>query len=328
MQNILVIPLFLGIISTGLITNLGIYQLTKFQLKQIIRQEGPKAHYKKSGTPNMGGLIIIPVGLIIGNLININNSGSEQLIAISLLTILFMLIGAIDDFRSISRKHNTGLSPQIKLLLQIVSSSCFLIFSYYNKWVDPEIYLFHGKSLLLGSLLWPFALFVLVAESNATNLTDGLDGLASGCGAILLTGLSIELILQGNDTAYTMASFCMAMAGSWLGFLLHNKNPAKIFMGDTGSLAMGASIAGVSLISNTLLGLLLMGIIFLGESLSVIIQVLFFKISKRITGKGRRVFLMAPLHHHFELKGHNEIEIVKNFWLISIACVCLRLLFL
>ncbi len=202
----------------------------------------------------------------------------------------------------------------------------FLFLIYFNGLIKPDIALWNNNLLNLGIFIWPLALFILIAESNATNLTDGLDGLAGGCGAIIFTGMSIELVLRGGLDNYALASFCMSMAGSWLGFLLFNKSPAKIFMGDTGSLSMGASLAGVALVSNTLWTLFIMGIIFLAESLSVILQVGIFKITKQRRGKGYRLFRMAPLHHHLELKGNKEIEIVHSFWLISIIFVCLGLL--
>ena len=198
--------------------------------------------------------------------------------------------------------------------------------SNYNQPQNSKIYLWNNSFINLGILLWPVALFVILAESNATNLTDGLDGLASGCGAIIFTGMSIELILRGGLENYALASFCMAMTGSWLGFLMFNKSPAKIFMGDTGSLAMGATLAGIALVSNTLWSLLIMGAIFLAESASVILQVGIFKATKQATGKGFRLFRMAPLHHHLELKGNKEIEIVHSFWLISIIFVYLGLI--
>ena len=194
--------------------------------------------------------------------------------------------------------------------------------------MPQSIHLLGNNSINLGILFWPIALIILLAESNATNLTDGLDGLASGCGAIVLTGLSIELVIKGTDADYSMASFSMAMAGAWLGFLIFNTKPAQIFMGDTGSLAMGAMLAGIAILSNTLWSLLIMGGIFLAESLSVIIQVGVFKITKKISriNKGYRIFLMAPIHHHLEIQGKKEIQIVQHFWLISIFFVFLGLI--
>ena len=185
-----------------------------------------------------------------------------------------------------------------------------------------------GWVLPLGLLIWPLGLFVFMAESNATNLTDGLDGLAAGCGATVFTGMALQLMLRGNGGDPALAAFCAAMAGCWLGFLAHNRHPARLFMGDTGSLAMGAALAAVALLSNSLWPLLVMGGVFLAESLSVIIQVWVFKATKGADGQGRRVFRMAPLHHHFELGGLPEQQVVLRFWLASLALVGLGLILL
>ena len=157
-------------------------------------------------------------------------------------------------------------------------------------------------------------------------VTDGLDGLASGCGALVFTGLAVQLMLRGNNGDPALAGFCAAMAGAWLGFLMHNRNPARAFMGDTGSLAMGAALSAVALLSDSLWPLLVMGGIFLAESLSVIVQVWVFKATKGPDGQGKRVFRMAPLHHHFELGGTSERSVVPCFWLVTAGLVVLGLL--
>jgi phospho-N-acetylmuramoyl-pentapeptide-transferase len=182
-----------------------------------------------------------------------------------------------------------------------------------------------GWVLPLGLLIWPLGLFVFLAESNATNLTDGLDGLAAGCGAVVFTGLGLQLMLRGHDGDPALAGFCAAMAGAWLGFLVQNRHPAKVFMGDTGSLAMGDCLAAVALLSNSLWPLLVMGGVFLAESLSVILQVWVFKATKGPDGQGKRIFRMAPLHHHFELGGLSEQGVVLSFWGASLLLVMLGL---
>jgi len=320
------LPLILSTTITATLTGWGASKLRQFKLNQIIRKEGPEEHLKKTGTPTMGGLFVVPTGLIIGNLINLNSSINNELLGISFLIIAYMIIGFIDDWSSLTRGRNTGLTVKQKISLQVISASVFIYWGISNGIIEPKVSMFFEKSIDFGIFFFPLALFVLIAESNATNLTDGLDGLASGCGAIVFTGLSIELILRGSNDNYAMASFCIAMAGAWLGFLIHNRKPAKLFMGDTGSLAMGASLGGLALVSNTLWALFIMGGIFLIESLSVIIQVLGFKVSKKITGKGVRIFLMAPLHHHYELKGKGEIEIVNIFWFSTIILVIIGIL--
>ena len=325
-NSLLSLPLIASTLLATSITAWGIPKLQALKFQQIIRTEGPKEHLSKAGTPTMGGFLIVPVGLIIGNLISIKSTNNLQLLALTVLTLSFMLIGGVDDWRSLTLNTNTGLNPKGKLALQTIASLLFLSWAAWQNWISPKILLFSEGSIDVGLLIWPIALFVLLAESNATNLTDGLDGLASGCGAIVFAGLGIQLMLRGNASDPGIASFCMAMAGSWLGFLMHNRNPARVFMGDTGSLAMGAALCGVALISNSLWALLIMGGIFFAESLSVIIQVWFFKITKKFYGQGRRVFRMAPIHHHYELIGISEQVIVNNFWLVSLVLVLLGLL--
>jgi phospho-N-acetylmuramoyl-pentapeptide-transferase len=179
--------------------------------------------------------------------------------------------------------------------------------------------------LPLGLLIWPLGLFVFLAESNATNLTDGLDGLAAGCGAVVFTGMALQLMARGHGGDPSLAAFCAAMAGCWIGFLSQNRHPARVFMGDTGSLAMGAALSAVALLSDSLWPLLLMGGVFLAESLSVILQVWVFKATKGPDGQGKRILRMAPLHHHFELGGLSEQAVVISFWGASVLLVLLGL---
>ena len=274
----------------------------------------------------MGGLLVVPVGAVLGSLITREPVAAQQLLAIAFVTLAYMLIGGFDDWRSLTRQTNTGLTPRGKLILQAGVAMVFLAVAGWQGWISSTVSLPFGFQLPLGLLIWPLGLFVFLAESNATNLTDGLDGLASGCGALVFTGLALQLMLRGNSGDPALAGFCMTMAGAWLGFLIHNRNPARVFMGDTGSLAMGAALSGVALLSDSLWPLLVMGGVFLAESLSVIIQVWVFKATKGTDGQGRRVFRMAPLHHHFELGGTSEKTVVPCFWLASAALVGLGLL--
>ena len=271
----------------------------------------------------MGGLLVIPVGVIVGCLISWEGRSADQLLAVGLVTLAYMVIGGIDDWSSLTKRTNTGLKPRGKILLQSAAAMVFLGWSAWQGWIPDAVSLPLGMVIPLGWLIWPLGLFVFLAESNATNLTDGLDGLASGCGALVFTGLGLQLMLRGNEGDPALAAFCMAMAGCWLGFLIHNRNPARVFMGDTGSLAMGASLSAVALLSNSLWPLLVMGGVFLAESLSVIIQVWVFKATKGEDGVGRRVLRMAPLHHHFELGGSPEQIVVPMFWLATAGLVIL-----
>jgi phospho-N-acetylmuramoyl-pentapeptide-transferase len=319
------LPLLVAALVSAGLGRWGYPKLRALKLGQVIRQEGPQAHLSKAGTPTMGGLLAVPVGVIVGGLVS---PADPRLLAVALITLASMAIGAIDDWRSLTKGHNTGLSPRGKLLLQALSALLFLAWAAWDQQMGSTVALPLGWVLPLGLLIWPLGLFVFLAESNATNLTDGLDGLAAGCGAIVFSGLGLQLMLRGHEGDPALAGFCAAMAGTWLGFLLWNRHPARMFMGDTGSLAMGAALAAVSLLSNSLWPLLVMGGVFLAESLSVIVQVWVFKATKGPDGVGRRVLRMAPLHHHFELGGASEQQVVVGLWAVSLLLVLVGLVLL
>jgi phospho-N-acetylmuramoyl-pentapeptide-transferase len=330
-NSMLTLPLLVAGLVSWAVTAWGVPRLGQLKLGQVIRAEGPQAHHSKAGTPTMGGLLVVPVGVIVGGLIS---PSDPRLLAVAAVTLVYMAVGAVDDWRSLTRRTNTGLTPRGKLLLQAAAALLFLIWAALGQWLgggaNPgDVALPLGWILPLGLLIWPLGLFVFLAESNATNLTDGLDGLAAGCGAVVFTGMGLQLMLRGNGGDPALAAFCAAMAGCWLGFLAHNRHPARLFMGDTGSLAMGAALSAVALLSNSLWPLLLMGGVFLAESLSVILQVWVFKATKNpATGQGRRLFRMAPLHHHFELGGLPEQQVVLRFWSASLVLVLLGLVLL
>ena len=328
-NSMLTLPLVVAALISWGVTAWGVPKLRALKLGQVIREEGPKAHQSKAGTPTMGGLLVVPVGVLIGGLIT---PSDPRLLAVAAITLAYMAIGAVDDWRSLTKQTNTGLTPKGKLALQAGAALLFLIWAAAGGWMGSteagDVALALGWVLPLGLLIWPLGLFVFLAESNATNLTDGLDGLAAGCGSVVFTGMGLQLMLRGNQGDPALAAFCLAMAGCWLGFLAHNRNPARLFMGDTGSLAMGAALSGVALLSNSLWPLLVMGGVFLAESLSVIVQVWVFKATKGPDGVGKRVFRMAPLHHHFELDGMAEQQVVINFWTASLILVGVGLLLL
>jgi phospho-N-acetylmuramoyl-pentapeptide-transferase len=328
-NSMLTLPLVVAALASGGVAALGVPRLRALKLGQVIREEGPQAHHSKAGTPTMGGLLVVPVGVLVGGLISPQD---PRLLAVAAVTLAYMAIGAVDDWRSLTRRTNSGLSPRGKLLLQALAAIAFLVWAHQGGWlgggVPGDLGLPFGRVLTLGLLIWPLALFVFLAESNATNLTDGLDGLAAGCGAIVFTGMGLQLMLRGHGGDPVLAAFCTAMAGCWLGFLSQNRHPARVFMGDTGSLAMGAALSSVALLSDSLWPLLLMGGVFLAESLSVILQVAVFKATKGPDGQGRRLFRMAPLHHHFELGGLPEQRVVLGLWGVSLILVLVGLVLL
>ncbi len=274
---------------------------------QVIREDGPQAHLKKAGTPTMGGVFVIPVGVILPV---IWSNFNLEVIAVSLLTFSYGFIGWLDDWLILKYKSNKGVSPKMKLALQVGFGALFCLWLFFHKPTITTIILPLGIKISLGVLFWAVALFVLVAESNATNLTDGVDGLAGGTGAIALLGLGIII----PQISPELMIFCACMCGSFLGFLVHNRNPAKVFMGDTGSLALGGALAGVGLLTNNLFALFVISGIFFLESLSVIAQVTYYKATKGPDGKGKRLFKMAPFHHHLELSGWKETQVVGIFY--------------
>jgi phospho-N-acetylmuramoyl-pentapeptide-transferase len=251
---------------------------------------------------------------------------AEQVWAASGLTVGFGLVGWWDDWQILRKKSNKGLSPKMKLILQGLLALVFCGWlTLTRSWLDlTTIDLPFGWVLPLGIFFFPLALFVILGSTNATNLTDGLDGLAAGTGAIALMGMA--LLIFPKDQA--LAKFCACMAGSYLGFLWHNRHPAQVFMGDTGSLALGGALAAIALIANMLWGLLVVGLLFVWESISVIAQVSYYKATKNEQGVGKRLFKMAPYHHHLELSGWHETKIVLVFYGVAIGLVWMAIVLL
>jgi phospho-N-acetylmuramoyl-pentapeptide-transferase len=259
----------------------------------------------------MGGIFFIPVALIVAC---VWSNFAEEVLAVSGLTLSYGLIGWIDDWQILRRKSNKGISPRLKLALQIAFAALFCLWMILTQPDNiTNIALPLGFSLPLGLLFWPLAGFVLVAESNATNLTDGIDGLAGGTVAIALLALGAIIA----PTSPALMVFCACLSGSCLGFLSHNRNPARVFMGDTGSLALGGALASVGLLTNSLVALFILSGIFFVETLSVMAQVSYYKATKGSDGKGKRLFKMAPLHHHLELSGWSELQVVAVFYIIA-----------
>ena len=250
-NNYLTITFIITTLLSSLITFISIPVLKKIKIKQIIREEGPKKHYLKQGTPTMGGVFFIPIGIIISNILYFNNQDYKIILTLSLLIISFMLIGLIDDFISLKKKFNTGLTSNQKLVLQFFISLIFIIICASNDFISNNVQI-TNKIINIGNFIYPLGIFVLLAESNSTNLTDGLDGLLSGCSALIFTGLAITILIENQTYAEILAPLCIVMAGCSMGFLFLNKYPAKLFMGDSGSLAIGASLGGIALISNNL----------------------------------------------------------------------------
>jgi phospho-N-acetylmuramoyl-pentapeptide-transferase len=318
----LTLPLWLCAIATALLGYWLVPLLRDLKTGQVIREDGPQAHLKKAGTPTMGGVFFVPVAVLASLVLS---GFATEVIAVCAVTLAYAAIGWLDDWQILRRKSNKGISPRMKLALQIGFGTLFCLWLAQNQSGSiTTIALPFGFALSLGLLFWLLAIFVLVAQSNATNLTDGVDGLAGGTVAIALLGLGG--MVAGTSTGLMI--FCACMSGSCLGFLVHNRNPASVFMGDTGSLALGGALASVALLSNTLWALFILSGIFFVESLSVMAQVSYYKATKGPDGVGKRLFKMAPLHHHLELSGWSELQVVAVFYTINavlaLTCVWLR----
>ena len=308
-------PMALSAVLSALSGYIALPILRRLKAAQFIREDGPRAHLKKAGTPTMGGIFFIPVAVLVALVWTGFSSGiSAAVVAVSLMTLAYGAIGWLDDWQVMRRRSNKGISPRMKLLLQIGFAVAFCVWAMSTQSAEiTDVAMPLGLTLPLGFLFWPLAGFVLVAESNATNLTDGVDGLMGGAGAIALFGLGVLIAPSHPD----LMVFCSALSGGCLGFLAHNRNPAKVFMGDTGSLALGGALAAVGILSGNLFGLLIVTLLFFAETLSVILQVGYYKATKGPDGKGKRLFRMAPLHHHFELSGWSELQVVSVFYVVS-----------
>jgi len=322
-NNFILVGVFILFFFISLLTTKnGLKIIRKLNFLQKIRTEGPANHYKKNNTPTMGGIFMIVPFLVFLLIITINLSSLKLFLL--LLTILgFFFIGFLDDYLSIKNKENTGLNTREKFILQSIISIIFILLAYEKNLINPFITVSDSWGINMNIFILPISFLVLVGISNSVNLTDGLDGLAAGCSGIVFYGLGTEILMKEQQELFVFSILCYSMSGICLGFLKYNSNPAKIFMGDTGSLSIGAILGYIALLTDSVFTLSIFSGIFIFESLSVIIQVGFFKITKKLFHRGKRIFLMAPLHHHFELQGVKEEKIVENFWKINILLVIL-----
>jgi phospho-N-acetylmuramoyl-pentapeptide-transferase len=331
--------LFTGLVIGPLVIN----RLREFQIGQYIREEGPKAHQKKAGTPTMGGLLIA-ISIVVPTLLWADLSNRFVWLAV-LSTCAFGAIGFADDYLKVVHRRNLGLTARAKLGLQVLTSIVIAIALimmqnrgiYSTKLMVPFFKQFRPdlvvEKLVHSPTLWPlaflpfvaFVVIVLVGSSNAVNLTDGLDGLAIGCTVIAAGALAVLTYVSGHATFSTylelqrmpqvgeLTVFCGAMVGGAIGFLWYNAHPAEVFMGDVGSLALGGAIGTVAVLIKQELLLPFIGGVFVIEAVSVILQVGSYKLRKK------RIFKMAPIHHHFELLGWSESKIIVRFWIASLV---------
>ncbi len=289
----------------------------KYKARQSIREEGPKSHRVKAGTPTMGGLFMLLAALLV---IVGNQLFDPPVLLLVLITFGHALLGFLDDFIKAEKKRNLGLTAKQKMLGQLILSIafCFGCVEYLGLPTSISIP-FTAMDISIGWLYYPFVVLVVVGASNAVNLTDGLDGLAAGCCVIAFSAYALFCHWSGMDD---VGAFALIIVGCCAGFLVYNYHPAKIFMGDTGSLALGGAIAGISVVTRTELLLVFLGLIFVIEALSVILQVASFQLT------GKRIFKMSPIHHHFELCGWGEVRVVWTFWLVELLAAGVTLFFL
>jgi phospho-N-acetylmuramoyl-pentapeptide-transferase len=312
-------------IGAGISSGLGYWVipwLRQLKAGQVIREDGPQSHLKKAGTPTMGGIFFVPVALFLSvGWAWMTGTQAIEVTAAALLTAVLGGVGWLDDWQVLRKQSNKGLSATFRLAIEFGAGGLFALWLLLTKPDISTLALPFGLALPIGVLFLFLAVFVVAAESNAVNLTDGMDGLAAGTTAIALFGLG-QIIAQPWPG---LMLFCACLSGSCMGFLAHNHYPAKVFMGDTGSLALGGALAAVGLISNSLWALLMVSGLFLAESLSVIAQVGYYKATKGPDGIGKRLFKMAPIHHHFEQSGWSESRVVATFYGIVIALALLAL---
>lgn len=306
-------PVIISFLISIILCPILIPFLKKLKFGQTEREEGPESHLKKNGTPTMGGLVIL-ASILVTSLIYVGKY--PDIIPVLFMTLGFGIIGFLDDYIKVVKKRNLGLTPLQKMALQFVVTAVFIYYYFNVAGMDTTIRIPFVEGPGVAMPAWLFVIFVFIVvlgTVNGTNFTDGLDGLASGVTAIVATFFTLAaLMINSNMTPITSA-----VIGSLLGFLMFNTYPARVFMGDTGSLAIGGFVSSIALMLHIPLFIVIVGLIYLVEVLSVIIQVTYFKLTH-----GKRIFKMAPIHHHFELCGYSETQVVAAFSIIT-ALLCL-----
>ncbi|OJG93082.1 phospho-N-acetylmuramoyl-pentapeptide-transferase [Enterococcus silesiacus] len=290
-----------------------------FQMKkqgQTTREDGPTWHNVKTGTPTMGGLVFLVASFITSLLVGLwKQELTPSLLIILFILVLYGLLGFLDDFIKVFKKRNMGLNSRQKLIGQIIGGLVFY-FVYHSEGLPDTLDFFGIVTLPLGIFYGVFVIFWLVGFSNAVNLTDGIDGLVAGLGTI---SFGTYAIIAWKQQQFDVVIICLSVIGGLLGFFPYNKKPAKIFMGDVGSLALGGLLAAISIILRQEWTLLLIGLVYVCETASVILQVTSFKLF------GKRIFKMSPIHHHFEMCGWSEWKIDIVFWLTGAICSAITL---
>ncbi len=309
-RNDIILPILIAFGISVILSPIIIPFLKKLKFGQFVREEGPESHLKKSGTPTMGGLIIL-FSIVITALFYIKDY--PEIIPVLFATLGFGLVGFLDDYIKVVMKRSMGLKPWQKMLGQLAVTGVFAYYIYAHTDLGTDIMIpFMDKTVDIGWVYFPLMFFVMLGTANGANFTDGLDGLASSVTVLIATFFTIVAIGYGSG----VAPITCATVGSLLGFLVYNVYPARVFMGDSGPLALGGFVASTAYVLKMPLIILIVAFIYLAEVLSVIIQVTYFKKT------GKRVFKMAPIHHHFELCGWPETKVVAIFSIVT-AILCL-----
>ena len=309
-KNDIILPVLIAFGISVVLSPIIIPFLKKLKFGQFVREDGPESHLKKSGTPTMGGLIIV-FSIVITSLFYIKDY--PQIIPVLFATLGFGFVGFLDDYIKVVMKRSMGLRAWQKMVGQFLVTGVFAYYIYAHTDLGTDITIpFMDKTVDLGWIYWPLMFFVMLGTANGANFTDGLDGLASSVTVLIATFFTIVAIGLGSG----VAPITCATVGSLLGFLVYNVYPARVFMGDTGSLALGGFVASTAYVLKMPLIILIVAFIYFLEVLSVIIQVTYFKKT------GKRVFKMAPIHHHFELCGWPETKVVAIFSIVT-AVLCL-----
>lgn len=313
-MNTQTLNLIISFIATVILGAIVVPKLRKLKVGQIVREDGPKSHLKKSGTPVMGGIVMIIVVTII---LAVNLVNYRELIIPIVAIFGCGIIGFIDDYKKLVKKNTEGLSPKKKIFgLLIITALVIVLYLKAFNFGTEIIVPFVNQPLYLSPLVFViFTAFVFIGTTNAVNLTDGLDGLASGVVAIIMTFFTLIAIKNQEKDMIILGASCV---GTCLGFLVFNYHPAKVFMGDTGSLALGGAVAAIAIMLKMPLYLLIVAFVCVFDTISVALQVIYFKITK-----GKRLFKMAPFHHHLELSGMKETKVVILFWCITLALCAL-----
>ena len=316
MENLsisVLMPVIISFLISVIFCPILIPFLRKLKFGQTEREDGPESHLKKTGTPTMGGLVIL-ASILLTSLIYVGRY--KEIIPVLFMTLGFGLIGFLDDYIKVVKKRSLGLTPSQKMTLQFIVTGVFIYYYFQVAELDTSIKIPFVDGIGFVMPPWLFVIFVFIVvlgTVNGVNFTDGLDGLASGVTVIVATFFTIVSLTVNPE----MTPSTGAVVGSLLGFLLFNTYPARVFMGDTGSLALGGFVAAIALILHMPLFIVIVGLIYLVEVISVILQVGYFKLTH-----GKRIFKMAPIHHHFELCGYSETQVVAAFSIIT-ALLCL-----